>query len=137
MRSAAPLISPTAPAPTVLVPKASVALPHLERADRPLDALLGRQIAEVLDRHYPGWLWSVEFPPEPPVQDVVIIRNLDCDPRGRIGFVLRKSRLSGGTLARTVMLAGGEFLEKYRMRRAGFRMEEISGRRMALEGPQS
>lgn len=124
-------------APTVHTPPPDEAVPAELLPLIPMDHLLARQVWRVLREHYPGWAWKVEVPApffgKP--RDDLVIRNFDCDPRGRMGFYLRKSALSGGNLTQTVMRAGGEFLERYKMRRLGFRMEEVSDRRMIFERP--
>lgn len=103
----------------------------------PLDRELGVRVLEVLHRHYPGWGWTVDVPSG---QNVVVVRNLDCDPRGTYGILLKKDRLSGGDMSTKVMLAGGEFLERYRMIRQAYKAAEelgISERKMIFERPDS
>jgi hypothetical protein len=99
----------------------------------PADKTMGRQVLEKLHKHYPGWSWVVDVPRG---QNVVVVRNLDCDPRGTMGFVLHKRGLFGDASLKNVMFAGGEFLERYRMRTAGYRDEEVADRTMIFEKPQ-
>lgn len=100
----------------------------------PLDKLLGRQVLEALHRHYPGWVWVVDIPPG---QNVVLIRNHDCDPRGRMAYLLYKSGLYADPTLMKVMRAGGELLERYRMLRRGFHPVQVEGRIMHLEKPDT
>lgn len=122
-------------APVVQAPKAQESMSCVDPMATKSDKALGYQVKRILDELYPGWAWGVEVPR--PVlgkpRDDLIIRNYDCDPRGNMGFYLRKSALAGGTIRQTIMRAGGEFLERYKMRRAGYREEETDGRMMIFE----
>ena len=109
-----------------------IAPPAIDSQILPRDWSLARDVRYMLETHYPEWAWGVEIPPG---QNVVIVRNLDCDPRGKFGFVLHRDKLDP-TLRRVVM-AGGEFLERYRMRRAAYRPEETEGRLMVTERPET
>jgi len=82
--------------------------------DKPADVLLCGEIGAKLTKLYPGWAWKVEIPPD---NDVVIVRNLDLDGRGKFGFVMPKSGL--GPALHHVMLAGGELLERWKRRACG------------------
>ncbi len=107
---------------------------HAEPDLTPLDRELGLKVLNKLHTAYPGWSWIVDVPPG---QNVVIVRNATCDPRGRMGFVIYKDRLYGDPQLLKVMRAGGEFLERYRMRRAAYRPEFVEGRNMHLEKPNT
>lgn len=105
--------------------------------DRHQDRLLCAEIGRILVDHYPGWGWYVDIPPK---QNVVIIRNLTCDPRGRMGFVKHKDKINMGALRREVCLAAGAFLEHYEYLKghAGrFRPDDLNGREMLFEKPQN
>ena len=122
-------------APIVQTPKPEESISVVDPMATPQDKSLGDQVKEVLDELYPDWSWGIEIP-RPffgMKRDDIIIRNYDCDPRGNMGFYLRKSALSGGSLRITIMRAAGEFLERYKMRRAGFREEETADRIMTFE----
>lgn len=105
---------------------------HDDARDDPKDRVLAGQIGRLLWEHYPGWAWYVEIPPN---QNVVIIRNLDCDPRGRMGMVRYKNGLSASM--HEVVLAAGEFLERYRMRRGRIDEAELMNRQMLFEKPDT
>ncbi|MDH5451738.1 MAG: hypothetical protein OEX14_00145 [Paracoccaceae bacterium] len=100
----------------------------------PLDQELGRRVLEKLHRHYPGWSWVVDVPPN---QNLAVVRNFDCDPRGTMGFIIYKTALYTDPTMHKVMLAGGEFLERYKVLRAGFRPDALEGRTMIFEKPQT
>lgn len=100
----------------------------------PLDEDLAQSIRRKLYEHYPGWAWTVEIPPN---QGVVIIRNLDADPRGRYGYLVKLARVYCDPDLKSVMRAGGEFLERYRLRRAAYKPELVEGRKMFVARPDS
>lgn len=93
-----------------------------------VDDPLIAEVNNLLTTHYPGWCWYVQAPEG---GNVVIVRNLDCDPHGKMGMVIHKDKYTSGGAIR----AGGEFLERYRMRRGEYREEEVEGRTMLLEKP--
>ena len=111
---------------------ATIAPPPIAAAIAPCDWSLARDVRHVLETHYPGWVWGVEIPEG---QNVVIVRNLDCDPHGKYGMVLHRDKLD--PTLRKVVDAAGEFLERYRMRRGAYRPEEIDGRILILERPDT
>lgn len=82
----------------------------------PMELSLGRQALEALHKYYPGWTWVCEIR-----GGMLIVRNLDCDPRGKMGFGKHITMLSGSNLPQQIMLAGGEFLERYKQKVAGRR----------------
>lgn len=99
----------------------------------PMDQELGRRVLEKLHLHYPEWQWVVDVQPG---QNIVTVRNFDCDPYGRMGFVIYKDKLFGDQRLHKIMQAGGEFLEHYRMRREGYSSKQMEGRIMLLERPE-
>lgn len=114
-------------------------LPAIDPVIRRADESLARDIQRLLHELYPGWQWLVQVPPNPfgKPRDDIMIRNLDCDPRAIRCAYIRKSALSGANIREKVMRFGGEFLERYNMRRAAFRWEEIDGRQMIFEKPEA
>ena len=93
------------------------------------DLSLAARTKAVLQRHYPGWAWRVQIPIG---QGVIIVRNLDCDWKGKFGFVLHKDKVSRD-LELKVMRAGGELLERYKMIRAAYDPRNLEGRKMVFE----
>jgi hypothetical protein len=100
----------------------------------PIDRDIGRRILETLHRHYPGWAWIVDVPAG---QNVAIVRNLDCDPRGKMGFVIYKTALYGDYSMKSIVFAGGEFLERYKILCRGYSPKMLEGRQMIFEKPQT
>lgn len=88
------------------------------------DEMLARRCLEVLDRHYSGHKWGVEAKSE---QGVVIVRNYDLS--GRWGFLLKLHGFNGLYMdpnLDSVMRAGGELLERYRVIRGRYKPENYS-----------
>ena len=102
-----------------------------EAGDRPEDVTLCGQIGHLLVSHYPDWDWRVEIPPD---QNIIIIRNLTCDPYGKMGMVRYKSDLD--PTLKCVVMAAGELLERYRMRRGPWTPDQTEGRIMCLAKPE-
>lgn len=80
---------------------------------------LANAVEATLFSHYPGWMWTVEIPSG---QDVLIIRNLDLDPRGKWCMMRRVSQLDVGL--HDVVIAAGEFLERAKKKRGARREDE-------------
>lgn len=101
---------------------------------RPLDKQLATQALEALHLAYPGYAWMVDVPPG---QNVMKVKNLDLCPRGTYGIVFHKSNLSGSNVARTMVRAGGELLERWNVERKGYTDERLAGREMIFEKPET
>lgn len=79
------------------------------------DLTLSRQVGEVLEKHYPGHAWAVHADTN---GGVLLIQNLAL--HGVWGFQLRLTDVYSDPSLRSVVNAGGELLERYRMRRGKF-----------------
>ena len=97
----------------------------------PLEQNLGRDALESLHKHYPGWTWVLEIR-----GGMLIVRNLDCDPRGKMGFGKHISMLDGGNINKQMMRAGGEFLERYKQKVAGRREGDALYEDMVFRKPE-
>lgn len=73
--------------------------------------LLATTAVGILERHYPGWGWAVR------VDDVggVLEVRPTAIPTGRFGFLLHLKNVDYE--GKAIMRAGGELLERYRLRR--------------------
>lgn len=102
--------------------------------DKPADRLLCGQVGRILSETYPGWHWYVDIPPN---QNILIVRNLTCDPRGTMGMVVHKNKMDANVRADTIR-AGGEFLERYRMRRGRIDRDSLAERgEMLFQSPET
>jgi hypothetical protein len=74
------------------------------------DETLAKNIAEVLDKKYPGHLWGVNVDGR---NGVAQIMNLALS--GRWGFIVKLREID--TEYKVIMRAGGELLERYNLSR--------------------
>lgn len=78
-----------------------------------LDFNLSRDMAEALHTAYPGHLWAVTCEGD---RGIATVRNLMLS--GNWGFVMKLSDLTTASdWKKRVLQAGGELLERYRLRR--------------------
>ncbi len=86
---------------------------------------LAKNVAERLHKHYPGHQWAVE------VKDSTInVFNLALS--GRWGFVMHISKIDGKF--NSVVKAGGELLERYRVTRGAVKIDEIASLKRDFTG---
>ena len=93
------------------------------------DQAIARQVAETLDKHYPGHAWAVQASVE---QGIVTVRNLNLS--GEMGFILHMDDMHHDPDMKLTVRAGGELLERYRVRRGEFRAADLDGRKVDLRG---
>jgi hypothetical protein len=91
------------------------------------DLALTKQIAEILERHYPSHPWMVEVSH---AQGVAFI-SLPIIMRRNQRFVLHIDRLKSDPGLRSVVRAGGELLERHNVPRSGFRLDHFLHARAA------
>lgn len=83
---------------------------------------LAKQMADTLHKAYPGHLWAVSVSAKQGMADV---RNMALS--GSWGFRLKLvDHYTASDWDRQVRLAGGELLERYRVRRARADMETLN-----------
>lgn len=95
-------------------------IPHPESSRGDLD--LSTVILAKLWKHYPGWAWWVDIPPN---QGVVVIKNLTINPQGKYGMCLHLKDIE--TRMNDVVRLAGELLERYRKRRGAMKDEDVPG----------
>lgn len=89
----------------------------------PNDMVMAKQIADVLGRHYPNHPWMVHVNGK---QGIAVIRNRMLS--GQWGYVLKlKDVISATDLDAKAMKAGGEILERFRLKRGQFNGEHWAG----------
>lgn len=84
------------------------------------DEILAKRCADMLNAHYPGYLWAVNVN-STPTGGVVIIKNFSVSYR--YGYTLHIEKLDNKL--RKVMQAGGEILERARLNRGRWLDEEL------------
>lgn len=77
--------------------------------------MLVKRTADELQRHYPGHLWAVNINEE---GGVMTVMNLALS--GKWGFLLKLKTVQEDPDLKSVMRAGGELLERYRLRRGRY-----------------
>ena len=75
------------------------------------DYTLAKNIAEHLEKKYPGWLWAVHV-----MDGVVGVKSMRLS--GNWGFVLHEDKIDKNY--KVVTNAGGEILERFRQQRGQF-----------------
>ena len=81
------------------------------------DHVLAKNVAEVLDKKYPGWLWAVNV-----MDGVVTVKSMLLS--GNWGFVLHADKIDNDY--KNVMRAGGEILERYNQKTGKFNQTKYS-----------
>lgn len=76
---------------------------------------IARRMAEALHTHYPGHLWGVSADVETGIAKVFNLRL-----SGQWGFVIKLNTLVNDVELKSVIRAGGELLERYKMHRGRF-----------------
>ncbi len=97
-------------------------LGEVDEADpfKAADLFLTGQVADVLQRHYPGHAWLIEVSH---AQGVVML-SIPLF-MGRNKFVLHMTNLKSDPGLRRVVRAGGEILERYRIPRQRFGLDHF------------
>jgi hypothetical protein len=100
---------------------------EIERADKFIgrDHTTAKNVAEHLDKKYPGWLWAVHA-----MDGVVTVKSMLLS--GNWGFVLHEDKIDNDY--RAVTLAGGEILERYKQKTNGFNQERYMDLTMDNKG---
>ena len=90
---------------------------EIERSDKYIasDYTRAKNVAEVLENKYPGWLWAVHT-----MDGVVVVKSMRLS--GNWGFVLHDDKIDNDY--KSVIHAGGEMLERFKMSRGKFHQEK-------------
>lgn len=101
---------------------------HLDNAPEVLaDLDKSREIAEVLEKHYPGYLWAVRVDHG---NNIATVNALALS--GQWGFYLHLDKLDPGMKA--VVRAGGEILERHKLARARMNEDHVMSLGRDLRG---
>lgn len=85
------------------------------------DIRLAKEVGDVLWKHYPGYVWRVE--PDMAKTGCVIIRCPTVS--ASYGYLLYASTVYQDASRRSVVRAGGEILERAKMRRGEYNGDSI------------
>jgi hypothetical protein len=93
--------------------------------------LLAKDIADQLEKHYPGWLWGIGVDSK---GGIVTIRSLRLSAEW--GYVLKLDWVQHDPVdrRRRVLKAGGEILERYGVKARQFNREQFARIRRDLAG---
>lgn len=97
----------------------------LEEKIHAADVSLAKNIADVLERHYPGHLWCVNVDSR---QGGVMVKNLALSDQW--GFVLHIDALD--PMLKKVVRAGGELLERWNIRRGKYQKGDYDHVRVGM-----
>ena len=75
------------------------------------DYAVAKNVAEHLEKKYPGWLWAVHV-----MDGIVGVKSMRLS--GNWGFILHEDKIDNDY--KVVTMAGGEILERYRQNRGEF-----------------
>jgi len=75
------------------------------------DHTVAKNVAEHLEKKYPGWLWAVHV-----MDGLVVVKCMKLS--GNWGFVLHEDKIDNDYKA--VTLAGGEILERFKQKTGSF-----------------
>tara|TARA_R110002020_G_scaffold827_1_gene4061 strand:+ start:558 stop:887 length:330 start_codon:yes stop_codon:yes gene_type:complete len=89
------------------------------------DHTTAKNVAEHLEKKYPGWLWAVHV-----MDSVVVVKSMRLS--GNWGFVLHEDKIDNDYKA--VTNAGGEILERYRQSTNGFNQTKYNDLQMDNRG---
>ena len=84
------------------------------------DEILAKRAADLLNNHYPGYLWAVNVNATP-TGGCMFIKNFSVSYR--YGYTLHIEKLD--TKLKKVVSAGGEILERARLNRGRWLQEEL------------
>jgi hypothetical protein len=79
------------------------------------DHTVAKNVAEHLEKKYPGWLWAVNV-----MDGLVVVKCMRLS--GNWGFVLHEEKIDNDYKA--VTQAGGEILERFRQKTESFKRSE-------------
>ena len=89
------------------------------------DHTTAKNIAEHLEKKYPGWLWAVHV-----MDGLIAVKSMRLS--GNWGFVLHEDKIDNDYKA--VTNAGGEILERYRQSTNGFNQTKYNDLEMDHRG---
>jgi len=89
------------------------------------DHTLAKNVAETLEKKYPGWFWAVNV-----MDGVVTVKSLRLS--GNWGFVIHADKIDNDY--KMVVMAGGEILERFKQQRGKFNNTLYNDLEMSTKG---
>jgi hypothetical protein len=130
-------LQPRFPAPTVRAPRRHDVFLMSDGRMHEYERQQAGRVLRILHEHYPGYAWQVGLVHPEFRQDALVIYNLTLDPRTRWGFFFRLTAIAAPDGDHKVVMAGGEYLERYNMMRAGLDEAAVAGRNMHFARPET
>lgn len=92
------------------------------KASNLLDFDVAKRVSETLNKHYPGYMWAVNVDSE---TGMVQVRNFSLS--GLWGFNLHMNKVQEDVHGKLIIAAGGEILERFRVRVGRANNTELEG----------
>jgi hypothetical protein len=89
--------------------------------------LLVKRIGDTLERHYPGWGWCIE-----PFAAAGIINISSIRISTKMAYTLHTKNVQDDPQLKAAIVAGGEYLERFKIPRGGFTAERLARARACL-----
>lgn len=91
--------------------------------------ILVKNIADYLERHYPGWLWAVR-----PNEHGGVVTIYSLRLSGKWGYLLHLKTVQQDPRMDCVIRAGGEVLERFKMRRGPYDYQRWQAAQRTING---
>ena len=92
-------------------------------------ANLAKRCGEALEKRYPGWLWTIN-----PDQEGGVIYIYSLRLSGEWGYVIKIADIQNDPQAKEAIMAGGEILERYNIRRGKYKRSLLKNKMVDLRG---
>ena len=92
-------------------------------------AILTKDTADKLEKHYPGWLWTIN-----PDENAGMLYIFSLRLSGEFGYKLKIADIQNDERRKFAIDAGGEILERYGIKRGKYKRELLKGKIQDLRG---
>ena len=100
-------------------------------ADDAMDTVLAKHVADILQAHYPNHLWAITADRE---SGVLTIRNFLLHPNMGMVLPFRTLSTDAGPFVKQIVMAGGEFLERFGLSRDALSIDQIMNVKTDIRG---
>ncbi len=92
-------------------------------------AILTKDCADRLEKHYPGWLWTIN-----PDENAGMMYIYSLRLSGEFGYKMKIADIQDDENRKFAIRAGGEILERYGMPRRRYKRSYLKGKMQDLRG---
>lgn len=92
-------------------------------------ALICKDSADLLERHYPGWMWAIQ-----PFEFGAVIKIFSLRLSGEYGFMIRVPEIQNDPQRKLALEAGGQILERFGMPRGPYDRELVRYKARDIRG---